>query len=267
MNRLFYNYDEFVDKFKVKKTTDDCYTPDNVFNAILDWAVKRWGIDRDKIVRPFYPGGDYEHYRYDADCMVFDNPPFSIISKIVGFYEARKIRYFLFCPTLTSLRLTKIGNSSLIVTNTNIEYANGAKINTSFVTNLENSRIIVCSELKNIIGNLFCKKQVTKYVFPHNVVCISKLLTISRNNQDVSIDKTKCLHVEELINKNGSTYRLFGGGGYLVCNAVANAIQNKMNSKIVKAKENEGECIEIGMSDVQREAVELLNRQNDCVST
>ena len=53
----------------------------------------------------------------------------------------------------------------------------------------------------------------------------------------------------------------------MVCNAVANAIQNKMNSKIVKAKENEGECIEIGMSDVQREAVELLNRQNGCVST
>lgn len=257
MNRLFDNYDEFVDKFKVKKTTDDCYTPDSAFNAILDWAVKRWGIDRNKIARPFYPGGDYEHYRYDADCIVFDNPPFSIISKIVRFYEARKIRYFLFCPTTTSLGLTTIGNSSLIVTNTNIEYTNGAKINTSFVTNLEKNRIIVDSCLKNIIDNLFRKGKVTKYMYPHNAVGISKLLTISRNNQDISIDKTKCLYVKELINKNGSTIRLFGGG-YLVCNAVADEIQNRMNSKVV---------IEIEMTDVQREYIELLNRQNGSVST
>lgn len=216
MNRLFNNYDEFVDKFKVKKTTDDCYTPDNVFNAILDWAVKRWGIDRAKIVRPFYPGGDYEHYQYDADCIVFDNPPFSIISKIVRLYEARKIRYFLFCPTTTSLGLTTIGNSSLIITDTNIVYANGAKVNTSFVTNLEKNRIIVDGQLRNIIGKCFPTKHKFRYVYPHNLMNISKLLTISRNNQDISIDKTKCLHVKELINKNCSATRLFWGGIWFV---------------------------------------------------
>lgn len=32
---LFDKYDEFVDKFKAKKTTDDCYTPPEVYNAIL----------------------------------------------------------------------------------------------------------------------------------------------------------------------------------------------------------------------------------------
>lgn len=33
-------YEEFVDKFKAKKTTDDCYTPQIVYDAVKDWAVK-----------------------------------------------------------------------------------------------------------------------------------------------------------------------------------------------------------------------------------
>ena len=34
------NYKKFVDKFKPKKTTDDCYTPENVYNAVRDWTVE-----------------------------------------------------------------------------------------------------------------------------------------------------------------------------------------------------------------------------------
>ena len=33
------NYREFVNKFKPKKTTDDCYTPDNVFEAVFIRAL------------------------------------------------------------------------------------------------------------------------------------------------------------------------------------------------------------------------------------
>lgn len=31
----FNDYEKFVEKFKVKKTTDDCYTPKHVFDYIL----------------------------------------------------------------------------------------------------------------------------------------------------------------------------------------------------------------------------------------
>ena len=31
-------YDAFTEKFKPKKTTDDCYTPPLVNDAIRDWA-------------------------------------------------------------------------------------------------------------------------------------------------------------------------------------------------------------------------------------
>lgn len=51
------DYDEFVDKFKPKKTTDDCYTPPAIYEAVLTWCEKEYGIDRASVIRPFKPGG------------------------------------------------------------------------------------------------------------------------------------------------------------------------------------------------------------------
>ena len=42
-------YEEFVEKFKPKKTTDDCYTPPSVYAVIKDWACKEYGIDPDAV--------------------------------------------------------------------------------------------------------------------------------------------------------------------------------------------------------------------------
>ena len=55
-------YEQFVEKFKPKKTTDDCYTPPLVYEAIKQWACAEYGISPEKIVRPFWPGGDYEQF-------------------------------------------------------------------------------------------------------------------------------------------------------------------------------------------------------------
>lgn len=101
------SYEEFIEKFKPKKTTDDCYTPPAIYEAVKDWAVKEYGIDPAKIVRPFYPGGDYERFEYPKGCVVLDNPPFSILSKILRFYDERGIAYFLFAPTLTIFSAAK----------------------------------------------------------------------------------------------------------------------------------------------------------------
>lgn len=38
-------YNEFVDKFKPKKTTDDCYTPDNVYEAAARDAANADGVE------------------------------------------------------------------------------------------------------------------------------------------------------------------------------------------------------------------------------
>lgn len=93
-------YKAFVEKFKPKKTTDDCYTPPPVYEAVVAWAEERYRIAREDIVRPFYPGGDYQRFDYPSGCLVLDNPPFSIISRIIRFYLSHGVRFLLFCPAL-----------------------------------------------------------------------------------------------------------------------------------------------------------------------
>ena len=70
----FNDYEGFVEKFKPKKTTDDCYTPPAVYEAVKDWACRKYSIDPACTVRPFWPGGDYEHFDYPAGAVVLDNP-------------------------------------------------------------------------------------------------------------------------------------------------------------------------------------------------
>lgn len=43
---VFDEYAEFLQKFERKKTTDDCYTPENIYGAVLDWASRRYGFDK-----------------------------------------------------------------------------------------------------------------------------------------------------------------------------------------------------------------------------
>ena len=71
-------YNAFAEKFEPKKTTDDCYTPENVYEAVADWVSREYGVERSEMVRPFWPDTDYETFPYPARCVVVDNPPFSI---------------------------------------------------------------------------------------------------------------------------------------------------------------------------------------------
>ena len=94
-------YRAFKEKFRAKKTTDDCYTPGPVYEAVADWVAKEYAADKSRFVRPFFPGGDYEHFSYPEGCAVVDNPPFSILSRILTFYHGHGIPFFLFAPALT----------------------------------------------------------------------------------------------------------------------------------------------------------------------
>jgi len=99
------DYAEFLKKFEVKKTTDDCYTPPRVYDAVKDWCVNEYGLDGRRIVRPFHPGSDYKSFAYQAGDVVIDNPPFSIIAKIVRFYKSLGVDFFLFAPALTTFNI------------------------------------------------------------------------------------------------------------------------------------------------------------------
>lgn len=50
-------YQEFLDKFEAKHTTDDCYTPEKVYDAVKEWVADEYDLSPKDFVRPFYPGG------------------------------------------------------------------------------------------------------------------------------------------------------------------------------------------------------------------
>ena len=134
-------YEAFVDKFKEAKTTDDCYTPPEIYDEIASWVAEEYGYDREKFLRPFKPGGDYQREEYPEGCAVVDNPPFSILASIVDWYLFRNIPFFLFGPTLTIIGLLRKASRKekccVILIGNQITYENGATVQTSYVTNMD----------------------------------------------------------------------------------------------------------------------------------
>ena len=143
------SYEDFVNKFKIKKTTDDCYTPPHIYEKVKEWAVKEYNLSGKIIERPFYPGGDYINYNYTENSVVIDNPPFSILSKIIDYYNEHNIKYFLFAPHLTLFTLYRA--KCHVVTKSKIIYENGARVATSFVTNLEDNVIRTAPDLAQLL--------------------------------------------------------------------------------------------------------------------
>ena len=181
-------YEEFVAKFKknTPKTTDDCYTPQPVYEVVKEYALKLAGLTEETCtpVRPFYPGGDYRNYDYPADAYVIDNPPFSILSEIRQFYMERGIKYFLFAPQKSILNNMNKCKDTRIPIDVNITYDNGAVVNTGFVTNVVDADILIMTapelrtELRRTIaraqGN---KNNVLRVVndYPRNLFCFQKI--------------------------------------------------------------------------------------------
>lgn len=162
-------YEEFIEKFKPKKTTDDCYTPPDVYEVIKDFALAQWKKEQTDdafLMRPFYPGGDFENECYPKNAFVVDNPPFSIFARILDFYLERNIRFFLFydCRTLFS-SLHKKRRLSFVISGTSIYYENGACVTTAFVTNIFNPcRLILSYNLKKEIGACESQPEIKKKI-------------------------------------------------------------------------------------------------------
>lgn len=213
-------YEEFVEKFKPKKTTDDCYTPPVVYDAVADWVASEYGVERENFVRPFYPGGDYENYSYSKDTIVVDNPPFSILSKILDFYISKNIPFFLFAPNLTIFCCLRNRDCTALVTDTNIIYDNGANVKTSFLTNLEpqNLRIRTAPGLYQVVRKATetvqkeTKKQLPKYTYPNYLVQSARIKAYSRYGIEFKVSKSESFFVSQLDVQKEKKKGIFGGG-------------------------------------------------------
>lgn len=187
---IFDDYEGFVEKFNPKKTTDDCYTPPAVYDYVLQYVADHCDIDGMTVVRPFYPGGDYESLVYPDNCVVIDNPPFSIVSQIVRFYLKRGIKFFLFAPHLTlfsaDLDCTRIVCGAAIV------YENGAKVNTSFLSNMFGEAGVIGDPVLYEGIDAICsapKAELPKYKYPDCVLTVSDVAYIVKNKGEIKIDK------------------------------------------------------------------------------
>ena len=218
-------YDAFVDKFKPKLTTDDCYTPQNIYETIRDWAVEHYGLQGVPVVRPFYPGGDYEHETYPDGCVVIDNPPFSILSQICRFYMERGIRFFLFAPALTLFSIAA-GTCSYLPIGANVTYENGATVNTSFVTNLGAWKIETDVELYAAVKTVDdlnrheSAAELPGYVYPDNVLTPATIIKTARR-ENLKIAPNDAVFVRALDAQRERKAAIFGGGFLLSEKAAA----------------------------------------------
>jgi hypothetical protein len=219
---LFTNHEAFVEKFETKKTTDDCYTPPDIFSLVLHYVREKCDISGAEIIRPFYPGGDFEVINYPDNCVVIDNPPFSIISKIARFYIDRSIRFFLFAPHLT-LFCSDIDCTHIVVGG-NVTYENGAIVKTSFLSNMFGQiKIIGDADLLSRFKELEKSKRVSlpKYDYPNNIVTVSHVAWMIERGISLQIDKGHTKHCRSLDAQKPHGKGIFGSGFLLSEKAAA----------------------------------------------
>lgn len=202
----FGEYDKFVDKFKPKLTTDDCYTPQPVYDAIKDWVFKRWNLPADtQVLRPFKPGGDFEHEDYPEGCLVLDNPPFSLYAHITRWYLSKGVRFFIFGPYLSGLVVG--ADVTYVVTGKQITYENGAKVATCFCTNLPSDARLICStDLYHAIEDADAAGKPSrtgrKLKWPKEVISMARTGTLLRGDfepgHEFQIKKNECIYIRKL---------------------------------------------------------------------
>jgi len=236
---LFSDYDAFLDKFEVKKTTDDCYTPKEVMDIVINYVNEKYPLAGKKIIRPFFPCGDFESVDYTDDMVVIDNPPFSIVTKICKYYIERDIKFFLFCPHLTAF--SSDIDATHIIASADITYENGATIKTAFVSNMFGDvKIIGDAELHKKFKELQKrnKANLPKYEYPDHIVTVSKIAYCIENGISVTFDKKDLKHYRGMDAQKKHGKSLFGSG-FLASNkaaaatAAATAAVNKKDNVIV----------------------------------
>ena len=210
---LFTDHDAFVEKFEAKKTTDDCYTPKAVFDLVLAYVNEKCDLSGKKIIRPFFPGGDFEAIEYQPDHVVIDNPPFSIISKICRFYIDNNVPFFLFAPHLT-LFSSDIDCTHIVVGG-NITYENGAVVKTSFLSNMFGDAKIIgdaglYEKFKKIEES--GKVALPKYEYPDHVVTVSGISFMVEKGISIKIDKKSAKHCRRLASQKTHGKAIFGSG-------------------------------------------------------
>ena len=252
---VFHDYESYIAKFQEKgKTTDDTYTPPDIYEAVLNYVRSIYPMEGKEILRPFYPGGDYEHAEYPEDGVVIDNPPFSMFTKICKFYSERRIPFFIFGPGLTIFSCLKY--CSVVVVASQIEFSNGAKVKCNFATNLIGDTLVTISpELSKAIAACPSQNQkvnLPKFRYPQELLSVSDLQTMAKGNLPFSVNRNEAVIVKNL-DKHPKKGGLFGDHLLISEAAAVKAAAAKAAAKAAAVK-----AIPIELSERERAIVERL---------
>lgn len=146
--------------------------------------------------------------------IVVDNPPFSILAEIRKFYNEKGIRYFLFAPSLTFFNT----DSTAVCTNISVTYENGARVNTSFITNMDSCQVRTAPELfksiekQNKINEKEMKAELPKYEYPDYVITSTRMGIFSKYGIDFRIPKEGCHFIRCLDAQKEKGKAIFGSG-------------------------------------------------------
>ena len=252
-------YAEFLEKFEAKRTTDDCYTPPIIYDAISAWVANEYSVDPALFVRPFYPGGDYKNEKYPPGCIVMDNPPFSILAEIVRFYRENGIRFFLFAPSLTIFSSSS-SSSCAVVTGAPVTYENGAVVSTSFLTNMETGkRFRSAPDLYKAVKNANeenlrqSKTELPKYSYPDHVITSALIQRFSKYGVNFSATLAETERISALDAQKEYGKAIYGNG-YLVSNQKA-----AEKAAAEKAAAEKAAAYRWALSDREKEIVRRLS--------
>lgn len=137
------------------------------------------------------------------------------MARIIDFYEERGIKYFLFAPQLTLFSGNRPCN--YICAGITIEYENGAKVNTGFVTSYGDWKVDTAPDLHELVEDAQRKAKneqkgepMNSWQLPDNVITAAMMAKLGKRGISLRIPGASCSFVRKLDNQKPGA-ALYGG--------------------------------------------------------
>ena len=251
------DYEAFVAKFERKRTSDDCYTPPEVYDIVHGWLGEQVDLRGAQIVRPFWPDTDYKQMEYPPECVVVDNPPFSRFAEIVRWYLERGVRFFLFAPHKTIFGLD--ASYTRLVCGADVIYENGANVATSFASNLfgDTLAMSVPDLYERLTTAMRSKDPLPRYSYPSHLLTFSDLARCASHGVALSIPRSEATFVRRLDSQQAVKRHIYGGGFLLSDQQAARKEEALREADRLKAEKVAS--VAWAISDREREIIAQLS--------
>jgi hypothetical protein len=236
---------------------------------VAKWVENEYKVSRKDFVRPFYTGGDYKAEKYPKGCIVVDNPPFSILAEILNFYKENGVRFFLFAPSLTLFSSSSSNSCCAICAGVTITYENGASVETSFYSNLEDEKIRFKSSpsLYQVVQKACdeyaqeLRVELPKYTYPDYVVTSAFVKRLSKYGIDFSVRVGQSCAISSLDSQRDTKKAIYGKG-YLVSEKAAAEKAAAEKAAAEKAAAEKAAATRWTLSDRERAIIAKLSKND-----